>query len=42
MFMEDCDKGILKIGEINCIITCKILIQIFLKKFYIEQVVISI
>ena len=26
MFMEDCNKKILKIGEINCIITFKILI----------------
>ena len=40
--MEDCSKGTLKIGEINCIITFKILIKIFLKKFYIKQVVIPI
>ena len=37
IFVEDCNKDILKIGEINCIITFKTLIQ-----FYIERVVIPI
>ena len=35
MFMEDCNKGILKIREINCIISFKIFIHVFFKKFYI-------
>ena len=37
--MESCSEDTLKIGEINCIITFKIFIQIFLKKFYIKRVV---
>ena len=36
--MESCSEGTLKIGEINCIITFKIFIQIFLKRFYIKRV----
>ena len=40
--MEDFNKGILKIGEINCIIAFKVLIQILLKKNYIKRVVIPI
>ena len=40
--MEECNKGILKIGEMNCIITFKIHIQIFLKRFYIKRVVIPV
>ena len=42
MFMEDCNKGILKIEDINCFVSVKMLIKVFLKNFYIERVVIQI
>ena len=40
--MEDCSKGILKIGEFNCIVTFKVLIQILLKKFYNQGINVQI
>ena len=40
--MEECSKSILKIGEFNCIIIFKVLIQMFLKNFYNQGINVQI